>query len=84
MPNQPQAPQALPVVKGKTLKLKLRKKRPANRKGKKIYTGEVIACIRLIRALFRYKCGRTKTFDFSGEVKARMIIWALPPGVIRI
>ena len=56
--NKPQAPQALLVVKGKTVKLKPRKKRPANRKGKKIYTDEVIASLRLIWAFFWYKCGK--------------------------
>jgi hypothetical protein len=33
--NQRQSPQALLVVNGETVKLKPRKKRPANRKGKK-------------------------------------------------
>jgi hypothetical protein len=36
--NQPPSPQALLVVNGKQVKLKLRKKRPANRMGRKIYT----------------------------------------------
>ncbi|MDR2185607.1 MAG: hypothetical protein LBO80_08095, partial [Treponema sp.] len=58
--NQPQVPQALLVVNGETVKLKPRKKRPANRKGKKIYTGEVIASLRLIWAFFWYKYGRTE------------------------
>jgi hypothetical protein len=56
--NQHQAPQAILVVNGETVKLKPRKKRPANRKGKKIYTDEVIASIRLIWAFFWYKCGK--------------------------
>ena len=55
--NEPQAPQALLVVKGKTVKLK-----PPNRKGKKIYTDQVIASLRLIRAFFRYTCGRKRSF----------------------
>jgi hypothetical protein len=58
--NQPRVPQALLVVNGETVKLKPLKKRPANRKGKKIYTDEVIASLRLIWAFFWYKCGRTE------------------------
>jgi hypothetical protein len=38
--NQPEVPQALLVVKGKTVKLKPQKKRPANRTGKKMVVGE--------------------------------------------
>ena len=56
--NKPQAPQSLLVVKGKTVKLKPQKKRPANRKGKKIYTDEVINSLRLIWAFFWHKCGK--------------------------
>ncbi|MDR2796354.1 MAG: hypothetical protein LBB47_06570, partial [Spirochaetaceae bacterium] len=56
--NQPEAPQALLVVNGKTVKLKPQKKRPANRTGKKIYTDEVIASLRLIWTFFWYKCGK--------------------------
>jgi hypothetical protein len=56
--NQHQAPQALLVVNGETVKLKPLKKRPANRTGKKIYTDEVIASLRLIWAFFWYKCGK--------------------------
>jgi hypothetical protein len=56
--NQHQASQALLVVNGETVKLKPQKKRPSNRKGKKIYTDEVIASLRLIWAFFWYKCGK--------------------------
>jgi hypothetical protein len=56
--NKPQTAQAVLTVKGKTVKLKPAKKRPANRKGKKIYTGEVIASLRLIWTFFRFKCGK--------------------------
>jgi hypothetical protein len=56
--NQPQTPQALLVVKGKTVKLKPPKKRPANRTGKKIYTDEVVNSLRLIWTFFWYKCGK--------------------------
>ncbi|MDR1421026.1 MAG: hypothetical protein LBI86_11690 [Treponema sp.] len=45
---------------GEAVKLKPEKKRPANRKGKRFYTNEVIASLRLVRVFFRYKCGRTK------------------------
>jgi hypothetical protein len=58
--NKPLEPQALLVVKGKAIKLKPQKKRPANRTGKKIYTDEVIASLRLIWVYFWYKCGRTE------------------------
>jgi hypothetical protein len=55
--NKSQAPQALLTVKGKAVKLKPPKKKPANRTGKKIYTDEVLASLRLIWAFFWYKCG---------------------------
>jgi hypothetical protein len=41
--NQHQSPLAMLVANGEMVKLKPRKKRPANRKGKKIYTGKIIA-----------------------------------------
>jgi hypothetical protein len=47
---------------GKPVKLKPGKKRPSNRKGKRVYTDEVIASLRLIRAFFWYKCGRKQSF----------------------
>jgi hypothetical protein len=43
---------------GKAVKLKPEKKRPANRKGKRFYTDEVIASLRLIWTFFWYKCGK--------------------------
>jgi transposase InsO family protein len=48
----------LVVVNRKTVKLKPEKKRPANRKGKRFYTDEVIASLRLLWAFFWYKCGK--------------------------
>jgi hypothetical protein len=45
-------------TKDGTVKLKPTKKRQANRKGKKIYTEEVIASLCLIWAFFWYKCGK--------------------------
>ena len=52
-------------VDGKPVKIKPEKKRPANRKGKRIYTDEVIACLRLVWTFFWYKCGRTKVRRYS-------------------
>jgi len=45
-------------LKGGAVKIKPEKARPANRKGKRIYTDEVIACLRLVWAFFWYKCGK--------------------------
>ncbi|MDR0377828.1 MAG: hypothetical protein LBH70_08555 [Spirochaetaceae bacterium] len=54
----PETTEALLVVKGKAVKLKPPKKRPANRKGKKTCTDEAAASLRLIWAFFWYKCGK--------------------------
>ncbi|MDR1252876.1 MAG: transposase, partial [Treponema sp.] len=43
---------------GKAVKLKPERKRPANRKGKRVYTDEVIASLRLVWTFFWYKCGK--------------------------
>jgi hypothetical protein len=48
----------LVCTNGKTVKLKPVKKRPANRKGKRVYTEEVIASLRLVWEFFWYKCGK--------------------------
>jgi len=53
-------PQVMVYIDGKPVKLKPEKKRPSNRKGKRIYTVEVIACLRLVWTFFWFKCGRTK------------------------
>jgi DNA-binding transcriptional MerR regulator len=45
-------------VDGKAVKLKPGKKRPANRKGRRIYTDRDIDCLRLIWVFFCYKCGK--------------------------
>ncbi|MDR2740414.1 MAG: hypothetical protein LBB68_11370 [Treponema sp.] len=45
---------------GKPAELKPEKKRPANRKGKRIYTGEAIGSLSLAWVFFWYKCGRTQ------------------------
>jgi hypothetical protein len=56
--NKPETAQAVIIIKGKAVKLKPSRKRPANRKGKKICADEVIASLRLIRTFFWYKCGK--------------------------
>ena len=43
---------------GQAVKIKPEKKRPVNRKGKRIYTDEVIASLRLLWVFFWYKCGK--------------------------
>jgi predicted nucleic-acid-binding protein len=43
---------------GKPVKVKQEKKRPSNRKGKRIYTDEVINCLRLVWTFFWFKCGK--------------------------
>ena len=50
--------QVLLYVDGKAVKLKPQKKRPSNRKGKRVYTDEVINCLRLVWAFFWFKCGK--------------------------
>jgi hypothetical protein len=50
--------EVLVSVDGKPVKLKAKQKRPANRTGKRIYTDEVIASLRLVWAFFWYKCGK--------------------------
>jgi hypothetical protein len=43
---------------GEAVKLKPEKKRPANRRGKRVYTDEVITALRLVWTFFWYKCGK--------------------------
>ena len=43
---------------GKPVKLKPQKKRPANRKGKRLYSEQLIRCLRLVWTFFWYKCGK--------------------------
>jgi hypothetical protein len=86
--NKPQAPQALLAVKGKAVKLKPPKKKPASRAGKKIYTDEVAASLRLIWAFFWYKCGKIlaplmrqqmgyiaswPAFGITADIKAKLL-----------
>jgi len=44
--------------KGKAIKIKPEKTRPGNRKGKRIYTDDVIKCLRHVWTFFWYKCGK--------------------------
>ena len=50
------ARQALVYIDGNPVKLKPEKKRPSNRKGKRVYKDEVITCLRLIWTFFWFKC----------------------------
>jgi hypothetical protein len=45
---------------GEVVKLKPKKKEPANCKGKQVYTDEVITALRLVWAFFQHKCSRTR------------------------
>ena len=72
--NKPETAETLLVIKGKTVKLKPLKKRPANRKEKKIYTDDVIAALRLIWAFFRYKCGKLLV-PFMRQQMAYIALW---------
>jgi hypothetical protein len=51
--------EVLVLVDRKPVKLKPEQKRPAHRKGKRIYTDEVIAALRPVWIFFWYKCGKT-------------------------
>jgi hypothetical protein len=50
--------QVVLLVGGKTVKLKPERKRPANRKGKRIYSDEAIEALRKVWAFFWFKCGK--------------------------
>ena len=50
--------QVMVYVNGKAVKIKPEKKRSSNRKGKRIYTDDVIAALRLVWTFFWYKCGK--------------------------
>jgi len=53
-----QVKQIMLYAAGKAVKLKPEKKRLANRKGKRVYTDEVIDCLRQLWIFFWYKCGK--------------------------
>ena len=50
--------QVLICIDGKPVKIKPEKKRPSNRKGKRVYTDDVINCLRLVWTFFWFKCGK--------------------------
>jgi hypothetical protein len=62
--NARPARKVLITLDGKPVKLMPEKKRSSNRTGKRLYTDEVIASLRLVRAFFWYKC-------VGNEVSAR-------------
>ena len=47
------------------VRLRPERKRPANRKGRRVYDDATIACLRRVWAFFWYKCGRTEVRRFS-------------------
>src|SRR5215467_4834326 len=53
-----QTKQVIVYIDGKPVKIKPDKKRPSNRKGKRIYNDDVIECLRMVWAFFWYKCGK--------------------------
>ena len=80
---------AIRVLNAATAKPKVTgKPRPANRRGKRLYTDEVIDCLRLIWEFFHWKCGKLlaplirqqmayiaawKPFNITPEVKAKLL-----------
>jgi hypothetical protein len=50
--------QVLVYIDSKPVKVKPEKSRPSNRKGKRIYTDEVISALRLVWTFFWFKCGK--------------------------
>jgi len=50
--------QVLLCIDGKPVKVKAEKRRPSNRKGKRIYTDEVISALRQVWTFFWFKCGK--------------------------
>ena len=50
--------QVMIYMKGKAVKIKPEKKRPANRKEKRIYNDNVIDALRQVWTFFWYKCGK--------------------------
>jgi hypothetical protein len=59
---------------GKAIKIKPEKKRPSNRKGKRIYTDEVIAALRLLWEFFWFKCGKILA-PFMRQQMAFIVQW---------
>jgi hypothetical protein len=50
--------QVMAFIDGKPVKIKPEKKRPPNRKGKRIYTDDVISALRQVWTFFWFKCGK--------------------------
>jgi hypothetical protein len=50
--------QVILSIDGKTVKIKPEKKQPSNRKGKRIYSDQVITALRLVWTFFWFKCGK--------------------------
>ena len=50
--------QVIIYMEGTAVKIKPEKKRPSNRKGKRIYTDDTIAALRMVWTFFWYKCGK--------------------------
>jgi len=50
--------QVMVTLNGKPFKIKPEKKRPSNRKGKRIYTDEIIDVLRKVWTFFWFKCGK--------------------------
>jgi hypothetical protein len=50
--------QVMVYIDGKPVKVKPEKRRPSNRKGKRLYTDDVIGCLRSVWTFFWYKCGK--------------------------
>ena len=50
--------QVMLYIDGKAVKLKPQKKRQSNRKGKRIYSDEVIDYLRMLWTFFLFKCGK--------------------------
>jgi len=50
--------QVMAYIDGKPVKIKPEKRRPSNRKGKRIYNDEVIGALRMVWTFFWYKCGK--------------------------
>ena len=63
---------------GKAIKIKPEKNRPANRTGRRVYTDEVIRCLRLVWTFFWFKCGRTKVRRYSPRCCGSR--WRTSPG----
>jgi hypothetical protein len=78
--NTPETTAILIFAKGTAVKPKPAGKKPSNRKGRKIYTDEVINSIRLIRAFFWYKCVGNEVSTSSWPPSSASRCASSPPG----